>query len=80
MLTTRASGILFGIKQFKQKSINGQMETCKDEPNKRATPGAENTANKQRPADIYDAKLKNYIHIICAGDPHTFSILKPLKK
>ena len=56
------------------------METCKDEPNKRATPDAENTANKQRPADIYDAKLKNYIHIICAGDPHTFSILKPLKK
>ena len=56
------------------------METCKGEPNKRATPGAENTANKQRPADIYDAKLKNYIILFVRGDPHTFSILKPLKK
>ena len=43
------------------------LRTLFDEPNKRATPGAENTANKQRPVDIYDAKLKNYIHIICAG-------------
>ena len=43
------------------------METCKDEPNKRATPGAENTANKQRPVD---AKLKNYIHNICGGGIH----------
>ena len=40
-----------------------------NEPNERATPGAENTAIKQRPVDVYifDAKLINYIYIICAG-------------
>ena len=56
------------------------METCKDEPNKRATPGAENTANKQRPVDIYDANSKIMFILFVRGDPHTFSILKPLKK
>ena len=56
------------------------METCIDEPNKRATPGAENTANKQRPADIYDAKLKNYIHIICAGGSTYFFHSQALEK
>ena len=35
--------------------------------NERATTRAENTAIKQRPDDIYDAKLINYIHISCAG-------------
>ena len=30
-----------------------------NEPNKKATPGAENTAIKQRLVNIYDAKLIN---------------------
>ena len=38
-----------------------------NEPNKKATPGAENTAIKQRPVDIFDAKLINYNQIFCAG-------------
>ena len=56
------------------------METCKDEPNKRTTPGAENTANKQRPVDIYDAKLKNCIHIIRAGGSTYFFHSQALDK
>ena len=36
--------------------------------------------NKQRPVDIYDAKLKNYIHIICAGGSTYFFHSQALEK
>ena len=56
------------------------LRTLFDERNKRATPGAENTANKQRPVVIYDAKLENSIHILCAGGSTYFFHSHALEK